>query len=310
MSADTLLKFMLGAGQVRGLVVQLNDSWQTMCARRRHADPVQLLLGEMAAASALLAGSLKFDGTLVLQLQGDGPLRLAVAECQPDFGLRATAKAEAAAAEAVGLAPLANAHGGGRCVITLDPRRPGQQAYQGVVALDDAQGQALPDLSAVLGQYLRDSEQIPSWLLLAADARRASGLLVQRMPGEGGQARDADADEADEAFSRAVHLASTLGRDELLQRSPEDLLHKLFWQEQPRVFDPLRPRFHCTCSTQRVANMLRALGRDEVESVLKECGEVEVTCEFCGAAYTFDLVDAARLFRADIDQPPAPRDAQ
>ncbi len=308
MSADTLLKFMLGAGQVRGAVVQLEASWQTMRARRRHADAVQLLLGEMAAAAALLAGSLKFDGTLVLQLQGDGPLRLAVAECQPDFGLRATAKADAEAATVVGLASLANAHGGGRCVITLDPRRSGQQAYQGVVALDDARGHALPDLAAVLGQYLRDSEQIPSWLLLAADAQRACGLLVQRMPGDGGHARDAD--DADEAFARAVHLASTLGRDELLQRTPEDLLHKLFWQEEPRVFDPLRPHFHCTCSTHRVADMLRALGRDEVESVLKERGEVEVTCEFCGAAYTFDLVDAARLFRAEVDQPPAPRDAQ
>ncbi len=305
MNEDVLIKFMLGSGQVRGVVVNLTESWQQMRERRRHDDAVQLLLGEMAAASALLAGSLKFDGTLVLQLQGDGPLRLAVAECQPDFGLRATAQVQGALTS--DFAALVNAGGGARCQITLDPRRAGQQPYRGVVGLVDAAGTALPDLAAVLGHYLQSSEQIPSWLLLAADAERACGLLVQRMPGDGGQGGDADPDEA---FTRAVHLASTLGRDELLQRTPEDLLHKLFWQEQPRVFEPLHPRFHCTCSAQRVSGMLRMLGRDEVESVLAERGQVEVTCEFCGAVYTLDAVDAAQLFHASVDQPPAPGAAQ
>jgi molecular chaperone Hsp33 len=302
---DVLIKFMLGSGQVRGVVVRLDDSWQSMRERRLHDDAVQLLLGEMAAASALLAGSLKFDGTLVLQLQGDGPVRLAVAECQPDFGLRATAQVQG---DARGdFAALVNARGGARCQITLDPRRAGQQPYRGVVALVDADGAPMPDLAAVLGHYLQHSEQIPSWLLLAADAERACGLLVQRMPGDGGHA---GAEDNDEAFARAVHLASTLGRDELLQRSPEDLLHKLFWQEQPRVFEPLHPRFHCTCSAQRVSGMLRMLGRDEVESVLAERGEVEVTCEFCGAVYTLDAVDAAQLFHAAVDQPPTPGEPQ
>jgi molecular chaperone Hsp33 len=304
-SEDVLIKFMLGSGQVRGVVVNLSGSWQQMRERRRHDDAVQLLLGEMAAASALLAGSLKFDGTLVLQLQGDGPLRLAVAECQPDFGLRATAQVHG---DPRGdFAALVGASGGARCQITLDPRRAGQQPYRGVVGLTEADGSPMPDLAAVLGHYLRHSEQIPSWLLLAADAERACGLLVQRMPGDGGHAV---ADDHDEAYARAVHLASTLGRDELLQRSPEDLLHKLFWQEQPRVFEPVHPRFHCTCSAQRVSGMLRMLGRDEVESVLAERGEVEVTCEFCGAVYTLDAIDAAQLFHAAVDQPPSPGAAQ
>ena len=308
---DSLFKFMLGDGNVRGVVVRLGDAWQEMLRRRRHGGAVQQLLGEMSAASALLAGSLKFDGTLILQIHGDGPLRLAVAECQPDFGLRATAKelegqeprasADDAAAALVG---LANRHGSGRCVITLDPRQPGKQPYQGIVGLADAEGHALQDLSAVLRQYLDQSEQIPSWLMLAADERAACGLLVQRMPGAGGKA-GSDAARADEDFSRAVHLASTLQRAELLELDPQELLRRLFWEEGARVFEPLHPRFHCTCSKQRVAQMLRMLGREEVESVLAERGEVDVTCEFCGAGYAFDLVDAAQLFHAGVDQPPA-----
>ncbi len=306
--SDSLLKFMLGDGHVRGVAVRLHDSWQEMRRRRRHGAGVQELLGEMSAASVLLAGSLKFDGTLVLQIHGDGPLRLAVAECQPDFGLRATATSgagddDAPADAAADFTQLANPHGAGRCVITLDPRQPGQQPYQGIVALNDADGHALRDLSAVLRQYLDQSEQIPSWLMLAADQEHACGLLVQRMPDAGGQG-SGEAARADEDFARAVHLASTLQRDELLGLEPQELLRRLFWEEQARVFTPPQPRFHCTCSKQRVTQMLRMLGREEVESVLAERGEVDVRCEFCGAGYAFDLVDAAQLFREPVDQPP------
>ncbi len=314
--SDVLFKFMLGPGHVRGVVVRLQHSWQEMRRRRQHDARVQSLLGEMTAASALLAGSLKFDGTLILQIQGDGPLRLAVAECQPDFGLRATVKVDALGSQAASLPELANAHGLGRCVITLDPRNPmpGQQPYQGIVSLADAHGEALGSMAEVLQQYLVLSEQIPSWLLLACNEDAACGLLLQRMPDAGGTAGAASGsgheDEVDEDFSRAVHLASTLSQDELLQGQPEELLHKLFWQEEPRVFSPQNPHFHCACSKHRVADMLRMLGQGEVESVLKEQGEVDVTCEFCGAQYAFDLVDAAQLFRPEINQPPVPKQQQ
>ncbi len=311
--SDSLFKFMLGAGHVRGVVVRLQSTWQEMRRRRQHDALVQNLLGEMTAASALLAGSLKFDGTLILQIQGDGPLQLAVAECQPDFGLRATVKTAALSAQVASLPELANAHGLGRCVITLDPRNkmPGQQPYQGIVSLADADGEALGSMATVLQQYLAQSEQIPSWLILASDDEAACGLLLQRMPISGGQLGTVSSEEqADEDFSRAVHLASTLSRDELLRGLPEELLHKLFWQEEPRVFNPQAPHFHCTCSKLRVADMLRMLGQSEIESVLKEQGEVDVTCEFCGAQYAFDLVDAAQLFRPEVDQPPAPPQRQ
>ncbi len=314
--SDVLFKFMLGPGHVRGVVVRLQNVWQEMRRRRQHDARVQNLLGEMTAASALLAGSLKFDGTLILQIQGDGPLRLAVAECQPDFGLRATVKTDLLSTQTASLPELANAHGMGRCVITLDPRQAmhGQQPYQGIVSLTDEHGDSLGSMAAVLQQYLALSEQIPSWLMLASNEHAACGLLLQRMPDAGGTAGAASGagheDEADENFSRAVHLASTLSHDELLQVQPEELLHKLFWQEEPRVFSPQNPHFHCTCSKLRVADMLRMLGQGEVESVLKEQGEVDVTCEFCGAQYAFDLVDAARLFRPEVNQPPAPPQQQ
>ena len=302
--ADSLLKFMLGDGNVRGVAVRLRESWQEMLRRRRHEAGVQELLGEMSAASVLLAGSLKFDGTLVLQIQGDGPLRLAVAECQPDFGLRATATARVdddaeVPSQPADFAQLTNSRGAGRCVITLDPRQPGQQPYQGIVALNDAHGQALPTLSAVLEQYLAQSEQIESMLLLASDARSVGGLLLQRMPGV-----LAGRDSPEEDFSRARHLASTLTDAELLGLAPEEVLRRLFWEEDVRIFAPHTPRFHCTCSRERVAGMLRMLGREEVDSILREQGEVDVRCEFCGQGYAFDAVDAAQVFLLPIVQPP------
>lgn len=302
---DQVLKFLLGDGHVRGVMVRLGSTWQTIRERRQPPATVQPLLGEMSAAAALLAGSLKFDGSLILQIQGDGPLRLAVAECQPDFGLRATAKFDAdAVARAADLPALVNAHGAGRCAITLDPRNavPGQQPYQGIVALNDPHGQPLRNLSATLEQYLAQSEQIESFVLLAADDGAACGLLLQRMPGAQGAAGGSA--DPDEDFRRARHLAATLQPEELLAWTPEEVLRRLFWEENARVFDPLTPRFHCTCSRERVSNMLRMLGDAEVQSILAERGTIDVDCEFCGQHYTFDAVDAAQLHLQAVDRPP------
>ena len=308
--SDQLVKFMLGTGHVRGVMVRLEATWAELQRRRSYPQAVAGLVGQMAAASALLAGSLKFDGALILQMQGDGPLKLAVAECQPDFGLRATAKMDAAfddsSALPSDLAALLNTHGQGRCAITLDPRNPqsGLQPYQGIVALTDAQGHTLPTLAAVLEQYLAQSEQIDSMLLLASNAQVVSGLLLQRMPGAQQATGAAGGNSADDDFARARHLAATLQDDKLLQLAPEDILRRLFWEEEARVFEPLAPRFHCTCSRARVAGMLRMLGRGEVESILADQGEVDVRCEFCGQGYAFDAIDAAQVFVNELDQPP------
>jgi molecular chaperone Hsp33 len=288
--ADTLLKFLFRDAPVRGEIVRLQASWQRMIANHRYPAPVTRLLGEMTAAAALLAANIKFDGALILQIQGNGPVRLMVVEVQPRMRLRATAKLRESAAIAADatLQQLVNPAGDARCAITLDPagRRRGQQPYQGVVPL------AGETIAAVLENYLRQSEQVESRLWLAADERAAAGVLLQKLPqGEGAAARP-DLD----AWQRAGALTATISRGELLSLQAEALAHRLYWEEQLEHFAPVEPGFECTCSRERSGRMLLALGRDEVDSILAERGDVEIVCDFCNARYAFDAVDVGQLF--------------
>jgi molecular chaperone Hsp33 len=243
-----------------------------------------------------MQSNIKFDGTLLLQIQGDGPVSLVVAEVQADLRYRATATLAAEVPGSGGLHALVDAHGRGRCAITLDPAepKPGQQRYQGVVPLRGAQDEPLPRLADVLEHYMRQSEQLETRLVLAADDRTAAGLLIQRLPA---------AEPDDDAFPRIAQLAATLRREELLALDADTLLRRLFWQEPVQRFAPRTPRFACRCARERVAGMLRGLGRAEVDSIVAEQGAVEVTCEFCGARYRFDAIDALQLFIAAADQP-------
>lgn len=313
-----LHKFIFEGLPVRGMLVRLDDAWQDMLARRRQSgdypDPVRRLLGEMTAAAALMQSNIKFNGALVLQIYGDGPVKLAVAEALPDLSLRATANVLGEVAPDLPLSGLVNAHGQGRCAITLDPRdrQPGQQPYQGVVPLHDGQRAPIERLSEVLEHYMLQSEQLDTRLVLAADDGLAAGLLIQRLPSEEAGAQVALGQCED--FNRIAMLAASLKREELLQLDADTVLHRLFWQEPLRRFPAVSglggPRFACNCSRLRVAGMLRGLGRDEVESVLAEQGRIEVGCEFCGARYAFDAVDAAQLFLEQNDQPPGSADLQ
>ena len=315
-----LHRFLFEGQPVRGAIVRLTDAWTEM--RRRRSDktasgaypqPVSELLGEMAAAGVLMQSGIKFNGALVLQIFGDGPVKLAVAEVQSDLGLRATASLQGDMTEVVegaGLDVLVNLHGGGRCAITLDPKDkfPGQQPYQGVVPLVNAQGKKLDRLSDVLSHYMLQSEQLDAVLVLAANDQVAAGLLVQRMPvkGEGNIAAGAvQRDEEDqigrnEDYNRIATLAASLTRDELLTLDVETILRRLFWEEPLLRFGPQQgdggPRFHCSCSRERVGRMLNSLGVEEVDSILAEQGQIEVGCEFCGQQYRFDPVDAAQIF--------------
>ena len=290
--ADTLLKFLFRDAPVRGEIVRLQASWQQMLANHGYPAPVTRLLGEMTAAAALLAANLKFDGALIMQIQGNGPVRLLVVEVQPQMRLRATAKLRESAAIATQdtLQQLTNPDGDGRCAITLDPtgRRPGQQPYQGVVPLTGE------TIAQVLENYLRQSEQIESRLWLAADENAAAGVLLQKLPQEGGAAARADVD----TWPRVGALTATLTRNELLALAPDALAHRLYWEEQLEHFAPVEPRFECNCSRGRSGRMLMALGREEVDSILTERGDVEIICDFCNARYTFDAVDIGQLFAA------------
>ncbi|MBL0720006.1 Hsp33 family molecular chaperone HslO [Piscinibacter sp. Jin2] len=313
-----LHKFIFEGLPVRGMLVRLTEGWQALQAVRASAGgwpaPLTGLVGELAAAGVLMQANLKFNGALVVQIHGDGPVKLAVVEVQPELKFRATATLNGELPPDAGLPAMVNARGKGRCAITLDPadRLPGQQPYQGVVPLHGDRGEPLHRLSEVLEHYMLQSEQLDTKLILAANGELAAGLLIQRLPvqGEGNLERAAREDEIglSEAYTRIAHLASTLTPEELLTLDAETVLRRLFWEEDLRRFEPLvgeqAPRFACRCSRERVGAMLRSLGREEMDDLIAERGEAEVGCEFCGAAYRFDAVDVGELFVPVRDQPP------
>ncbi len=288
---------------VRGELIEISDAWQQVQSRRTYPSVVSAILGEMMAAAALLSANLKFDGTIIMQIHGDGPVQLLVAECDAALRLRATAKLreDAEVSEQAGLQELVNANGEGRFAITLDPtdKQPGQQAYQGIVALEGE------SVATVIENYMMRSEQLDTRLWLAADDKVARGLLLQKLPDDGGTlAPLADAD----AWNRTVTLASTLNQQELLSTGIMTLLQRLYREETVRVFDPRHPTFHCGCSREKVGNMLKMLGREEIDSALADLGKLDINCDFCGQYYLFDPVDCMQLFSlesiADAVQPP------
>ncbi len=316
--------FLFDGLPVRGMIVRLTGAWREILSRRAsntqtgaYAPPVAELLGEMTAAATLMQANIKFKGSLILQIFGDGPVKVAVAEAQPDLSLRATASVVGEVPVGTGLADLVNVGNKGRCAITLDPkdRLPGQQTYQGVVPLFGDRGERLGKLSEVLEHYMLQSEQLDTRLVLAADEQVAAGLLIQRLPLAGeanlagsSAARDEDEIGRNEDYNRIATLAASLTREELLSLDVETILRRLFWEEKLLRFAPregmLGPRFACTCSRERVANMLRGLGKAEAEDILAEQGAIEVGCDFCGQQYRFDAVDTAQLFAEPGGQVP------
>ncbi len=307
-------RFLFDGMPVRGVIVRLTDAWTEVLGRRASntekgafAPPLQRLLGEMCAAAVLMQSNIKFNGSVVMQISGDGPVKLAVVEVQADLGLRATASVGGEIDAAATLSQMVNQANGGRCAMTLDPvdRLPGQQPYQGVVPLsiDDVK---FEDLAKVLQHYMRQSEQLDTTLVLAASETVAAGLLIQRLPIEGeanlaGQAAQTPGDN-DEDYQRIAMLASSLRPEELLDLDVDSVLHRLFWQEPVlRLVGESasrQPHFKCSCSRERVAKMLTGLGQAEAASILAEQGQVGVSCDFCSAQYVFDKVDVASLFQA------------
>jgi len=299
-SRDTLQKFIFDNAAVRGELVEISDTWREIQARHGYPKAVRSVLGEMVAAGALLSANLKFNGSIVMQIHGDGPVRLLVVECDADLKMRATAKLapDVEVADDASLSDMFNVNGKGRFVITLDPadKVPGQQPYQGVVPLDGE------DMASVIENYMLRSEQMDTRLWLAADDKVARGLLLQKLPRHSGkedQTKQATEAEDLETWNRAAMLGQTVKREELLSTDISTLLHRLFWEETIRVFDPLHPQFHCSCNREKVGSMLKMLGQEEVESALTELGELGINCDFCGKHYAFDKVDCAQLFATD-----------
>jgi molecular chaperone Hsp33 len=281
MSGDLLHRFLFEELPVRGHLVRLDASWRAAIEHHDYPRPVAEALGEAMAASVLLAGALKFEGRLSLQLESAGPLRLLLAQCTHRHAIRGVARHDPAA---VGPAAAAGLFGSGQLAVTIE--QPEGDRYQGMVPLS-----GLP-LAASLEQYFERSEQLPSRLVLAATPERAAGLLLQRVAVGDEGAREM----ADDAWTRIGLLAATLKPDELLSLSCRELLGRLFPEDDIRLFEGSPVFFQCSCSRERVAGILQTLGGDEVRALLAERGDVEVRCEFCNRAWRFDAVDVAGLF--------------
>jgi molecular chaperone Hsp33 len=287
---DVMQRFLLERAGVRGALVRLGASWREVAGRADYPAALRALLGEALAASALLTGHIKLDGALSIELKSVGALRLLFAECNDSGHLRGLARWTDPLPAPLALDRLDD----GVMAITIGNVERAQR-YQGLVDLQHAA------LAPALENYFARSEQLPARIVLAADGEHAVGLMLQRLPADGGH--DAVAD--DDAWPRVLQLTATLGATELLATDAHDLLYRLYHEESVRLFAPQTLAFGCSCSRERVSAMLRALGREEVEAALAAHGEqIEVICEFCARAYHFDRIDAEHLLRADAA--PAP----
>ena len=305
---DTRQRFLIESCDVRGELVTLDAAWVEATARTDYPPSVAAPLGQAFVAATLLAGTVKFDGRMTLQITGDGPLHLLVVQIDGRGSLRGLARWREAPAEGASLAGTFGADA--RMSITIETRpRDGSggalEPYQGIVALEG------DSLAAALERYFRDSEQLPTLLRLTSRDDVAAGLLLQRLPaaGEGGDDDpwpDPERDQQEESWRRASMLGGTVTDDELCERDAESLLHALFHEERVRVFEPTDLRFHCACSRERTDAMLVGLGRAEVDDIVAERGAVEITCEFCDANYAYDPVDVAALFAGAAEAAPDP----
>jgi molecular chaperone Hsp33 len=291
---DAITRFVFERAPVRGAWVSLDATSQEILACHRYPPALRRVLAELLAASTLLASTLKFSGSLIVQLQGSGPVRLLVVQCNDALELRATAQWDqqrtAAAGHGATLAELAGGATQGRLVITLDSRGNGT-LYQGIVTLETA------SVAALFEHYLATSEQLASRLVLATDAGRAAGLLLQRLPG----ADAAGESGPDDTWTRAEERMSRL--DPVMLLAPgtaRELLAQSFPHDDLRMFAPKRVNFRCSCSRERVERALRIAGKAEVESILAERGDVEVTCEFCNRSYVFASMEACAVFAPHI----------
>lgn len=275
---DSLQRFLFEHAQIRGERVHLDISWRTVLENHDYPPVLRQMMGELTAAAALLAATLKLDGSLVLQIQGRGAIKLLVVECGGDLKLRATAKWDG-----VLQGDLNELVGDGLFVITL-AQKDNKPAYQSIVSLDGK------SVAEILQNYMARSEQLDTRLWLTADEHSASGMLLQKLPEQ--IASD------DDTWSRVTQLAETVRADELMQLPTEKLLYRLFHEEDVRLFEVQPVSFNCTCTLDNVARMLMMLGQKEVESILSEREIIEVHCEFCNHRYEFDKVDAVQLFAA------------
>jgi molecular chaperone Hsp33 len=281
---DRVRRFVLERHPIRGHAVRLGHAWMNLREHQDYPAAVQALLGEAVGAVVLLAATLKFSGTLTLQLQGKGLVSLLVAQCTHDFKVRGMARHDPIG-DSAGFRSLA---GDGQIIVTVEASDRAS-SYQGVVPISG------DSLAECLEAYFVQSEQLPTRVLLAATPAVVSGMLVQRIPGEGGK-QSGDPAALESAWMKVDHAMLELTPAALLEDDIEQRLVRMFGDDEVRVFSGHEVVFECRCSRERVANVLRSLGVEEIRSVIEEQGAVTVTCEFCQRPYKFDPIDAEQLF--------------
>jgi molecular chaperone Hsp33 len=301
---DCLHRFVFEHYPIRGHLVHLDAAWQALIEHRQYPRAIRDILGEAVAASLLLAATVKFDGVLSLQMQGEGSVHLLLAQCTSGLGVRGLARyqevraapdpsdsTDAGGAVRAAGRSTADLIGTGNLTVTVETDD-GAQRYQGIVPIT---GDRLADSLQV---YFENSEQLPTRLWLYADECGAYGMLLQRLPAEG-RASPSNVPAVDDAWRRVQLIADTLTLTELRTLADAEILRRLFHEDDVRLFEPSPVYFRCRCSRERVGGMLQGLGEIETRSILAERGEVEVRCDFCNRAYVFDAVDVAQLFNAD-----------
>jgi len=287
---DSLHRFLFEQAPIRGELVHLDAAWSSVLERHNYPEILRNLMGELTAAAVLLAATLKLKGSLVLQIMGKGAVKLLVVECSGDMQLRATAKWSGELAQC----SFAELIGNGQFVITLDPKD-GGQPYQGIVEIEGS------SVAEIMQNYMSHSEQLETRLWLTADGLHAAGMMLQKLPDPENQFEHPDTD----AWRRAVILADTVKAEELLLLPAKTLIQRLYHEDDIRLFDAQKVAFYCSCSRDNVANMLKMLGREEIDSILAERDNIEVHCEFCNQRYEFDKVDAEAMFIDSIVLPPS-----
>ncbi len=282
---DLLHRFIIENTNVRGEIIHLNATWQAILQRAEYPESVRSILGEALAACALLSATIKFKGSLILQIRGNGPLHLLVAQATSEGNMRGIARWH----DDVPKHNLKSIFGEGQMVITIEP--PKGDPYQGIIALEGEH------INEAIEAYFQQSEQLNTKLWLCSDNDSCAGFLLQEMPGEKTDDKD--------AWQRSVHLASTITNQELLQLSVKEILHRLFHEDDVRLFESEPFCFRCSCSRERISSMILSLGANEAGSIIEEQGKIAVDCEFCNAHYEFDAVDVEALFAAS-NQPSVP----
>ncbi len=272
---------MIESADVRGHIVHLDDTWTDARARTDYPPTVETVLGEAFAAATLLASTIKFAGKMTLQVRGDGPVHLLVVQVSSDYSVRGLARWSSVPEDTSTQAAFGT---DARMSIIIEADEK-SEPYQGIVVLS---GNTFAD---ALRDYFVQSEQLATELILSVNGDTAAGLLLQRLPGK---------PEDEDGWGRACELANTLKPAELLELDPQTVLHRLYHEEQVRLFEPGTVRFRCSCSAERTDNLIISLGVAEAESILADEGAIEITCEFCDAEYRYDSVDVAALFRPGV----------